>query len=40
MTLAQRNKMDWQTVRELFPVTKTYTYLSSAAAPPLSLYAD
>jgi cysteine desulfurase/selenocysteine lyase len=39
MTLVQRNKMDWQTVRELFPATKTYTYLNSAAAPPLSLYA-
>src|SRR6266849_8728256 len=31
--------MDWQTVRELFPAAQTYTYLNSAAAPPLSLYA-
>jgi hypothetical protein len=25
--------MDWQTVRDLFPATQTYTYLNSAAAP-------
>jgi cysteine desulfurase/selenocysteine lyase len=31
--------MDWQTVRELFPATQSYTYLNSAAAPPISLYA-
>jgi cysteine desulfurase/selenocysteine lyase len=31
--------MDWQTVRELFPATQTYTYLNTASAPPLSLYA-
>ena len=31
--------MDWQAVRELFPATQTYTYLNTAAAPPLSLYA-
>jgi len=31
--------MDWQAVRELFPATRTYTYLNTAAAPPLSLYA-
>jgi cysteine desulfurase / selenocysteine lyase len=31
--------MDWQTVRDLFPATQTYTYLNSAAAPPLSVYA-
>lgn len=31
--------MDWQTVRDLFPATQAYTYLNSAAAPPLSLYA-
>ena len=32
--------MDWPAVRELFPATKTYTYLNSAAAPPLSRYAE
>jgi len=31
--------MDWQRVRDLFPATQRYTYLNSAAAPPLSLYA-
>ena len=31
--------MDWQSVRNLFPATQTYTYLNSASAPPLSLYA-
>jgi cysteine desulfurase / selenocysteine lyase len=30
--------MDWPTVRELFPATQAYTYLNSAAAPPLSQY--
>jgi cysteine desulfurase / selenocysteine lyase len=31
--------MDWQTVRDLFPAMQTYTYLNTAAAAPLSLYA-
>lgn len=34
-----RNQMDWKAVRKLFPAAQTYTYLNSAAAPPLSLYA-
>ena len=39
MILVARNEMDWKAVRKLFPAAQTYTYLNSAAAPPLSLYA-
>src|SRR5215468_3594193 len=29
--------MDWREIRALFPAAKRYTYLNTAAAPPLSI---
>ena len=31
--------MDWNQVRALFPAAERYTYLNTAAAPPLSILA-
>jgi cysteine desulfurase / selenocysteine lyase len=31
--------MDWSQIRALFPAAENYTYLNTAAAPPLSIHA-